>query len=126
MAWTIGAGGLPMKIFSELPTVYLHRDAVDFRMSINGLVCIVEMQMNLSPFDDALFMFCNKNKDKIKIVYWDKTGFALWYKRLDKSRFKWPSKITDATLPLSAQQFDWLLAGFEVIGHQSLHDQSVA
>ena len=115
-----------MKMFSELPTVHLHRDAVDFRMSINGLVCIVEMQMKLSPFDDALFMFCNKNKDKIKIVYWDKTGFALWYKRLDKSRFKWPTKIKEATLTLSAQQFDWLLDGFDVIGHQPLNYQSVA
>jgi hypothetical protein len=50
----------------------------------------------------------------------------LWYKRLDKSRFKWPSKITDTSLTLSAQQFDWLLAGFDVIGHQPLHYQSVA
>ena len=115
-----------MKMFSDLSTVYLHRDPVDFRKSINGLVCIVEMQMKISPFDDALFMFCNKNRDKLKIVYWDKTGFAIWYKRLDKNRFKWPSKIKSANLTLSPQQFDWLLDGFDVIGHQPLIYQSVA
>lgn len=115
-----------MKMFSDLPKIYLHRDAVDFRKSINGLVCIVEMQMKLSPFDDALFMFCNKKKDKLKIVYWDKTGFALWYKRLDKNQFKWPSKIKSTSLTLSSQQFEWLLDGFDVVGHQSLTYQSVA
>lgn len=115
-----------MKMFYDLPKIYLHRDAVDFRKSINGLVCIVEMQMKLSPFDDALFMFCNKNKDKLKIIYWDKTGFALWYKRLDKNRFKWPSKIVDTHLTLSSQQFEWLLDGFDIVGHQPLTYQSVA
>jgi transposase len=93
-----------MKMFRELPTVYLHRDPVDFRRAINGLVCIVEMQMEISPFEDALFMLCNKARDKLKIVYWDKTGFAMWYKRLDKNRFKWPSKINQSTLTLSERK----------------------
>jgi len=120
------AGVKQMKMFAELPRVYLHRDAVDFRRSINGLVCIVEMQMEISPFEDALFMFCNKAKDKLKIVYWDKTGFAMWYKRLDKHRFKWPTQADDATLTLSEQQFHWLLNGYDVVGHQPLFYQSVA
>ena len=120
-----------MKLFNEVPTVYLHRDFVDFRKSINGLVCIVEMQMKLSPMDNALFMFCNKSKNKLKIVWWDKTGFAMWYKRLDKCRFKWPVKGKGDTMMLSAQQFEWLLDGFDaagapVVGHQPLHYQSVA
>ncbi len=115
-----------MKMFNEVPDVYLHRDFVDFRKSINGLVCIVEMQMNMSPFEDALFVFCNKKKDKIKIVYWDKTGFAMWYKRLDKSRFKWPNQVKNETLTLSSQQFNWLLDGFSVVGHEPLFYDSVA
>lgn len=115
-----------MRMFAELPKVYLHRDAVDFRRSINGLVCIVEMQMEISPFEEALFMFCNKAKDKLKIVYWDKTGFAMWYKRLDKHRFQWPTQADNATLTLSEQQFHWLLDGDDIIGHQPLFYQSVA
>ena len=62
-----------MKMFVEVSAIYLHRDPVDFRQSINGLA-VVEQAMLLSPFDDALFVFCNKSRDKIKVLYWDKTG----------------------------------------------------
>ena len=89
-----------MNTFTDIQAVYLHRDFVDFRKAINGLVVIVEQEMELSPFDDALFIFCNKARDKLKILYWDKTGFALWYKRLDKGRFKWPRHVSSDTLPL--------------------------
>ncbi|MBL4806930.1 MAG: IS66 family insertion sequence element accessory protein TnpB [Rhodobacteraceae bacterium] len=113
-----------MSLLSDIESLYLHRDVVDFRKSINGLVVIVEQDMQLSPFSDALFVFTNKARDKLKILYWDRTGFALWYKRLDKERFKWPSKIGSETLSLSHQQLQWLLQGFEVMGHQQLDYQS--
>jgi transposase len=58
---------------------------VDFRKSINGLVVIVEQEMALSPFSEALFVFCNRNRDRMKVLYWDRTGFACginaWRKR---------------------------------------------
>jgi transposase len=76
-----------MKMFVEPGAVYLHREGVDFRKSINGLVAIVGQEMNRSPFADALFVFCNRARDKLKIVYWDQTGFCLWYKRLEQERF---------------------------------------
>ena len=63
-----------MKLLADVSEVYLHREAVDFRKSINGLVLIVEQEMALSPFADALFVFCNKSRDKLKLVYWDQTG----------------------------------------------------
>lgn len=66
-----------MSLFSDIETLYLHRDVVDFRKSINGLVVIVEQDMQLSPFSDALFVFTNKARDKLKTLYWDRTGFAL-------------------------------------------------
>ena len=110
-----------MKMFVEPKDVYLHLQPVDFRKSINELVVVVEQQLELSPFCDALFVFCNKKHDKLKILYWDKTGFALWYKRLEKHRFKWP-KISDGRhLRVSEQQLRWLLGGFDVIGHEHLH-----
>ena len=52
--------------------------------------------------------------DKLKIVYWDETGFCLWYKRLEKHRFKWPRKVDDAVLTLSEEQLHWLLRGLDI------------
>jgi transposase len=115
-----------MKMFVEPADIYLHVDAVDFRKSINGLVVVVEQQLELSPFSDALFIFCNKHKNKLKILYWDKTGFALWYKRLEKQRFKWPKDRELSRLMLSEQQLNWLLDGYDIIGHQPLVYQTVS
>lgn len=103
-----------MRSFHDFDRIYLHRDAVDFRKSINGLSTIVEQTMVLSPFDSALFVFCNKRSDKLKLLYWDKTGFCLWYKRLEKDTFKWPSKALKATLALDHESFDWLLRGINI------------
>lgn len=103
-----------MRALSEFTTVYLHRDTVDFRKSINGLSIIVEQSMNLSPYDSALFVFCNKSRDKLKVLYWDKTGFCLWYKRLEQDKFKWPKKSLSEVVILSTEQMDWLLRGFDV------------
>lgn len=115
-----------MKMFSDVPEVFLYRDFVDFRKSINGLSLIVEQQMALSPLTGSVFVFCNKGKDKLKVLYWDKTGFALWYKRLEKDKFKWPTKLTTESLHLSEQQLHWLFNGFDVLGHQAVCYQSVA
>ena len=112
-------------MFVEPPTIYLHRDFVDFRKSIDGLTGIVEYELERDAYTGALFVFCNKNKDKLKILYWDKTGFALWYKRLDKHKFKWPSKYSKQEFELSSQQFEWLLSGFDVLGHEPLQYQSL-
>lgn len=108
-----------MSFLPDLP-IYLYRDAVDFRKSINGLAILVEEELKRSPFESALFLFCNKHRDKIKILYWDKTGFALWYKRLEKHRFKWPRRYNKKEMPLSREQLQWLLNGYDIIGHQAL------
>jgi len=113
-----------MKMFVDVPKVFLHRDFVDFRKSINGLTGIVEYELARDPYTGALFVFCNKAKDKLKILYWDKTGFALWYKRLEKQKLKWPSKISTQEFTLSSEQLQWLLSGYDVLGHEPLHYQS--
>ena len=59
-----------MRMFVDVNAIYLHRDPVDFRQSINGLAVAVEHAMLLSPFSDALFVFCNKGRDKVKVLYW--------------------------------------------------------
>ena len=103
-----------MKALVSFDAVYLHRDPVDFRKAINGLSVIVEQYMQLSPFNGALFVFCNKRRDKLKVLYWDSTGFCLWYKRLEKDKFKWPTKQRETTIQLSTEQMDWLLRGFDI------------
>ncbi|KPZ65018.1 MULTISPECIES: IS66 family insertion sequence element accessory protein TnpB [unclassified Pseudoalteromonas] len=116
-----------MKMFVEPSAIYLYKQPVDFRKSINGLSAIVEAEMELPVFSGALFVFCNRQRDKVKALYWDKTGFCLWYKRLEKNKFKWPRKLNGSVLNLSPQQWQWLLEGLDITlmkGHQPLHFSS--
>jgi len=108
-----------VRLFQEVPAVYLHREPVDFRKAINGLVLIIEGEMALSPHSDALFLFCNKQRDKLKVVYWDETGFCLWYKRLEKAKFQWPRKVSEDVIELNEEQLHWLLRGFDITRMQS-------
>jgi len=80
-----------MYIFSDVPEVLLYTQFVDFRKSINGLVGIVEADLARDVYGGTLFIFCNKAKDKLKILYWDKTGFALWNKLTWSTKFSHPS-----------------------------------
>lgn len=82
--------------------------------------------MERSPLTGSVFVFCNKNRDKLKVLYWDKTGFALWYKRLEKDKFKWPTKLSGQSMVLSEPQLHWLLNGFDVLGHQAINYETVA
>lgn len=101
-----------MLIF-QAASIYLHREPVDFRKSINGLSALVQEALELDVFSKSLFVFGNRGRNKIKILFWDNTGFCLFYKRLEHDKFKWPRK-GDAVLHLSSEQFDWLLRGLDV------------
>jgi len=93
--------------------VFLATGITDLRKSINGLSALVEEEMNLSPFTGALFGFCNRKRDLIKLLYWDRNGFALWMKRLEKDRFPWPN-AKDSRLDISGWELRWLLDGLEL------------
>jgi transposase len=110
-----------MKMFVEPDDIYLHTGFVDFRKSINGLLAIIENELEVDAFTGTLFILCNKKQDKLKLLYWDKTGFALWYKRLEKHKFKWPKMNDLKHTRLSEQQLTWLLGGYDVIGHNTLN-----
>jgi transposase len=103
-----------MRMFEGVPAVYLHREPVDFRKSINGLAVIVETAMGLSPLSGSVYVFCNRRRDKLKVLYWDKSGFALWYKRLEEQKFAWPRRLGEDVIELSEQQFHWLLSGIDI------------
>ena len=93
--------------------IFLYRPYADFRKSIDGLCAIIQGEMALSPFSNYIFLFCNKNRSKIKVLYWDKTGFALWYKRLEKEKYRWPKMMEEKNISLTSQQLDWLLDGYD-------------
>lgn len=94
--------------------IYLHRDHVDFRKSINGLALIVEQEMGLDIFGRHLFLFCNKRRTRMKVLYWDATGFALWYKRLERDRFSWPRNHECEVIRIDSRQLEWLLNGYDI------------
>ena len=92
--------------------VYLSKESVDMRKSINGLAAIVQGHFRLDPFKGALFVFCNGKKDKIKVLQWDKDGFALYYKRRERGRFCWPNMADrESTINITLKDLNRLLDG---------------
>jgi len=98
----------------QLPEVYLHRQPVDFRKSIDGLSAIVEMDMQQSPFSKQLYVFVNKRRNRLKILFWEDNGFCLYYKRLEQKQFHWPRYLEDDVILLTGQQLNWLLDGINI------------
>jgi transposase len=94
--------------------VYLACGKTDMRKSINGLTAIVQGSFKLDPFDGALFVFCNRRHDRIKILEWDGDGYWLYFKRLEKGHFRWPEPGTDTTMTLSGEELNILLGGARV------------
>jgi transposase len=70
--------------------VYLALGGIDMRKEINGLSMLVEGTLTLDVFSGHLFVFCNRRRTTLKILFRDRNGFALYQKRLEKHRFKWP------------------------------------
>lgn len=111
-------------------TVYLCLEAVDFRRGAPGLAVLVEQQLRLDPFARQVVVFRNRRATAVKILYWERNGFCLWQKRLERERFHWPRLTGDAATPitLSAEQLGWLLDGFDLNAwqpHQPLRYRSV-
>lgn len=96
----------------KVNTVYLACGVTDFRKSIDGLAMIVKTQLNLDPFEKALFVFCNKQMNRLKILHFDE-GFWLYYYRLESNRFKWPMTKEQA-LKVNIDELLWLIKGYEV------------
>ncbi len=117
-----------MRPADDLPAVYLCSTPVDFRKGIRGLAVLVETQLQRDPFAQGLFVFCNRQRTSLKILYWERNGFCLWQKRLEKERFFWPRGESEAVIELTAQQLNWLLEGYDINRmkpHQALHFSSV-
>lgn len=85
----------------------------DMRKSIDGLSAIVSQNFRLDPFQNALFLFCGRRRDRLKALFWEGDGFLLLYKRLENGVFQWP-KTTEDVREITPQQYRWLLEGLTI------------
>lgn len=93
--------------------VWLSPGVTDLRKNIDGLAAIAQFVIKQDPMGQHIFVFSNKHRNKIKILFWDINGFWLFYKRLEKGRFKWPSETSNPVC-ISRRQLSWLLAGLSI------------
>jgi transposase len=95
--------------------VYLVNGFTDMRKSINGLSILVSDTLAMDPLSQAWFVFCNKQRDKLKILFWDTNGFWLYYRRLEQGRFRWPNQlIAQSSMGIEQRQLQWLLSGLPI------------
>ena len=87
---------------------------MDMRKSIPGLSVIVATEMNLDLKSSALFIFSNKPRTHIKILYFDKSGFALWLKKLEGAKFPWPKLEEDEVISIGAKDLEFILDGVNI------------
>ncbi|MDD2621418.1 MAG: IS66 family insertion sequence element accessory protein TnpB [Syntrophomonadaceae bacterium] len=98
--------------------VYLACGNTDLRKSIDGLAVLVKEVFDLDPFSPSLFVFCNRQRDKLKILQWEHNGFWLHYRRLERGKFEWPTSNTDV-VNISYREFRWLLDGLSLKQNQA-------
>lgn len=112
-----------MLIDPDSVKVLIYTQPVDMRRAIDGLSATVAEQLQESPTSGTLYVFYSRGKDKLKVLYWERNGFCLFYKRLEKGRFKLPAPGSK-TMTISKQQLRWLLDGLDIAkikGHTRLN-----
>ena len=106
-------------IFDSSKTqVYLALGNTDMRKAINSLSILVQENLELDPFSESFFVFSNRRRSMIKILYWDRNGFCLWQKRLEKHYFKWPESRQEV-MQIDQRQLRWLLEGLDIFQAQA-------
>jgi len=119
---------LPMLSHAGADRIYLACGPTDMRKSIDSLTALVTHAFNEDPFSDTWFVFCNRGRDKLKVLRWDHNGFWLYYRRLEKGRFDWPASADMAggtSRVITQRQFAWLLHGL-ALEQRFAHDPVTA
>ena len=93
--------------------VYIACGYTDLRRGIDGLAGLVKSEFDLDPFQEALFLFCGRRRDRIKALYWEGNGFVLLYKRLEQGVYQWPRTDSEVRR-ITPQQYRWLMEGLKV------------
>jgi len=106
--------------------IFIRPGYTDLRKAVNGLTALIQEQMNGDPFSGSVYLFCNKERKLLKAVWWDKTGFWLSQKRLEKDKFPWPENKTEAE-ELNAEELKMLLTGIDFFkAHKPLFYEKVS
>ena len=92
--------------------IYLKTGRTDFRKSVNGLSILVQETMKKDALNGDLYVFCNRGRNRLKILYYEWNGFCLWYKRLEVDKFRWP-RNADEVLEITREELAWLLRGLD-------------
>lgn len=103
-----------MLMFPGSIQVFVATQATDMRKSFDSLAAIVKAQLQKDVFSGHFFVFCNKRGDRIKILYWDRNGFVLWYKRLERGVFRLPN-ISGKSFKITMQELSLLLEGIDLM-----------
>ena len=107
--------------------VWLYVEPVDFRKQITGLATVVQNRLAMDPFSAQLFVFTNRRRSQCRILYWERCGFMVWQKRLERARFAWPGG-GDTLVSLTGTQLNFLLDGYDIWrmrAHPHLHYASM-
>ena len=99
--------------FDSNTQIYIACGHTDMRKSIDGLSVMVAQNFNLDPFQNALFLFCGRKRDRLKALFWEGDGFMLLYKRLENGSFQWPKNIEEVR-SITQQQYRWLVEGLSI------------
>lgn len=97
----------------EVKNIYVSTHFVDMRKSIDGLTLIVHSQFQMNVLDHSLFIFTNRSRNRIKILYYESNGFWLFIKRLEHGKFKIKESQESLTRAITYRQLSWLLEGLE-------------
>ena len=103
-------------LLKNISKVYIAYGATDFRKQINTLCIEVKSKFHLNPYEKAAFIFCNKKRDSIKVLCYDRNGFILAQKKLldtEKMKFQWPRNSKEMK-NITREQLDWLLSGLKI------------
>src|SRR4029079_15150007 len=96
--------------------VFLYRLPTDMRKSFHGLVALTESALKQDPLSGSLFMFLNRRRDRIKILYWGQTGFCIWYQQLEKGTYQLPNEKLEESesLEVTRSQLSLILDGIDL------------
>jgi|ERR1041384_2037714 transposase len=104
-----------MLSFIPSSEIFLVTGVTDMRKSFNGLMAIVESELRRDPLSGGLFVFSNRRRDRLKILFWDRSGFWVCAKRLERGTFAWPES-TATSVELTSEELVLLLGGIDLSG----------